>query len=98
MNAALKRFTEYRLHSGIEPFAVYDGYEGLIEGRIRKLGYADVAGIIMRGGTVIGSAGSQRFWEASYRETVVKWSRDAIVSTIPFWRWAGSLCESERIV
>ena len=67
MNAALKRFVEYALMRRIEPFFVYDGYEGLIDGRIVKAGYEDVARILTLGGTNIGSARSKRFMEASYR-------------------------------
>jgi 6-phosphofructokinase 1 len=67
MNAALKRFVEYCMQKHITPYFVKNGYEGLIDGQIVQAGYADVAGIITRGGTVIGSARSKRFLEKAYR-------------------------------
>jgi len=68
MNPALKHFVEYALHKGLSPYFIYDGYEGLIDGTIKKVSYDDVAGIITRGGTIIGSARSQRFHQEYYRK------------------------------
>ena len=67
MNPALKRFVEYTFAKGMEPYFVRNGYEGLIDNFITPADYRDVAGIITRGGTKIGSARSMRFKEASYR-------------------------------
>jgi len=50
MNPAIKRFVEYSLEQGAEPWFVIDGLEGLIDGNIRPASYKDVAGIIHRGG------------------------------------------------
>lgn len=68
MNPALKHFVEYSLHKGLNPYFVYDGYEGLIDNKIQEATYRDVAGIINRGGTVIGSARSERFMQKKYRD------------------------------
>lgn len=68
MNPALKHFVEYTLQKGLTPYFVYDGYEGLIDNNIIKAGYEDVAGIIIRGGTKIGSIRSKRFMQSSYRQ------------------------------
>lgn len=67
MNPALKRFVEYAYAKGMQPFFVYNGYEGLIDDNIHEAHYEDVAGIITRGGTKIRSARSERFKEASHR-------------------------------
>jgi len=67
MNPALKQFVEYSLQNNLTPYFVYDGYEGLIDNNIKKASYCDVAGIINRGGTKIGSARSKRFLQAKYR-------------------------------
>ena len=72
MNAALKRFVEYCFRRNIEPWFVYDGYEGLIDDRIERATYASVAGIITRGGTKIGSARSKRFMEKHYRKQAIE--------------------------
>ena len=69
MNPALKQFVEYSLQNNLTPYFVYDGYEGLIDNNIKEASYCDVAGIITRGGTKIGSARSQRFMIQEYRQT-----------------------------
>ena len=68
MNPALKHFVEYSLQKNLVPYFVYDGYEGLIDNNIKEATYEDVAGIITRGGTNIGSARSKRFMEKEYRQ------------------------------
>ncbi len=67
MNPALKRFVEYAFANKLTPYFVYDGYEGLIDDRIDEAHYRDVAGIINKGGTIIGSSRSERFMEVTYR-------------------------------
>jgi 6-phosphofructokinase 1 len=68
MNPALKRFVEYSFEKGLVPHFVYHGYEGLIDDNIFQAGFKDVAGIITRGGTKIGSARSERFMLPEYRQ------------------------------
>jgi len=68
MNPAIKRFVEYSFKKGLQPYFVYGGYEGLIDNKIKKASYADVTGIIHRGGTKIFSARSKRFTQKKYRE------------------------------
>ena len=67
MNPAIKHFVEYSIQKNLKPYFVYNGFEGLIENEIKEATYSDVAGIINRGGTKIGSARSQRFMESCYR-------------------------------
>ena len=68
MNPALKRFVEYAIARDMEPYFVYHGFEGLIDNKIVPATYRDVAGIITRGGTKIGSARSERFKQSAYRQ------------------------------
>lgn len=68
MNPALKHFVEHALKKGLNPYFVYDGYEGLIDNNIKKAGYEDVSGIINKGGTKIGSARSKRFMLKEFRD------------------------------
>ncbi len=67
MNPAIKRFVEYSFAKGMQPYFVYNGYEGLIDNTIHEAYYEDVAGIMSRGGTKIRSARSIRFKETAYR-------------------------------
>jgi len=68
MNAALKRFVEYSIAKALTPYFVHHGFEGLIDNKIVKAGYSDVAGIISRGGTKIHTSRSKRFMEKPYRK------------------------------
>jgi len=68
MNPAIKHFVEYSLAKGLNPFFVYDGFEGLIDNNIVSAGYSDVSGIMSRGGTKIGSARSERFMDPKQRQ------------------------------
>ncbi|WP_455756718.1 6-phosphofructokinase [Sulfurimonas sp.] len=68
MNPALKHFVEYSLQKDLTPYFVYDGFEGLIDNNIKEASYCDVAGIITRGGTKIGSSRSDRFMQEKYRK------------------------------
>ena len=71
MNAALKRFVEYSKAKGLTPFFVDKGFEGLIDNRIMKADYSDVAGVISRGGTKIHSSRSKRFMQKEYRQQAI---------------------------
>ncbi len=77
MNPALKHFVEYSIQKKLTPFFIYDGYEGLIDNKIKKVTYCDVSGIITRGGTKIGSSRSKRFMQKKYRQ-VAKNNLDAL--------------------
>jgi 6-phosphofructokinase 1 len=67
MNPAIKRFIEYCFQREETPYLVYDGLEGLIDGSIREAGWNDATGIIYRGGTVIRSTRSSRFYDPKFR-------------------------------
>ncbi|WP_457595919.1 6-phosphofructokinase [Hydrogenimonas sp.] len=68
MNAAVKKFVDYTFDKGEEPYLIFDGLEGLIDGKIKKAEHSDVAGILHRGGSVIRSSRSKRFFEYEYRK------------------------------
>ena len=72
MNPALKQFVEYSLQKNLKPYFIYDGFEGLIDNHIKEASYCDVAGIITRGGTKIGSARSKRFMKKEFRQIAKK--------------------------
>ncbi len=67
MNPAIKKFVEYSIEKNLTPYFVYDGFDGLIDNNIKEACYCDVAGIITRGGTKIGSARSKRFIKKEFR-------------------------------
>ncbi|HWQ13152.1 MAG TPA: 6-phosphofructokinase [Roseiflexaceae bacterium] len=63
MNAALRAAARAAIGYGAAVYAIFEGYQGLVEGgdRIRPLSWEDVGGVMHRGGTVIGTARSQAF-------------------------------------
>jgi 6-phosphofructokinase 1 len=63
MNAAVRAVARTALDRGVEVYAIYEGYQGMVEGgeRIRKMNWDSVGGILQRGGTVIGTARSDEF-------------------------------------
>ncbi len=69
MNAAVRAVVRTALEKGAETYAIYEGYQGMLEGgdKIRPIGWSDVGGILQLGGTIIGSARCQKFRERDGR-------------------------------
>ena len=63
MNAAVRAVVRTGIDKGAEVYAVYEGYQGLVEGgeRIKRLDWNSVSGILQKGGTIIGTARSEEF-------------------------------------
>jgi 6-phosphofructokinase 1 len=74
MNPAVRAVVRTALNLGAEIFAVYEGYQGLVDGgdRIRPVSWNDVSAILNRGGTVIGTARSMDFRERGGRLRAVR--------------------------
>ncbi len=83
MNPAIKKFVDYAFKCDETPYFIYDGLEGMIDGKIEKATHRDVAGILHNGGAIIGSSRSKRFYEPKYRkmawENLQKHSIDGVV-------------------
>lgn len=63
MNAAVRAVVRTALDRGMEVYAIYEGYQGMVDGadRIRKMTWDSVGGILHQGGTVIGTARCNEF-------------------------------------
>lgn len=61
MNAAIRAVTRTAIDKKWEVVGVRHGYAGLVSGDFRPLGPRDVGGIIQMGGTMLGSARSEKF-------------------------------------
>lgn len=68
MNPAIKSFVDYSYEKGLEPYFIYEGFEGLIDNNIKKAKHEDVAGILHLGGTIIKTSRSKRFLEKEFRK------------------------------
>jgi 6-phosphofructokinase 1 len=74
MNAVVRAVVRTALDRGIEVQAIYEGYEGLVEGGdlIRPMTWDSVGGILHRGGTIIGTARSEAFRTPEGRQQAAK--------------------------
>ena len=61
MNAAVRAVVRKSIFEGLEVAGVYNGYQGLIEGKIENMELGSVGDIIQRGGTMLRSARSPEF-------------------------------------
>ena len=61
MNAAVRAIVRNAVHNDLHIYGIMRGYEGMIDGNIRRLETTDVSNIIHRGGTILKTARSQRF-------------------------------------
>jgi len=63
MNAAVRAIVRTALDIGIEVYAIYEGYQGMVDGGhfIRRMTWDSVGGILQKGGTIIGTARSDEF-------------------------------------
>ncbi len=55
LNAAIRGLGKAAIFKGIEVVGIQDGYQGLIENRVEKLGVNELSGILTRGGTILGT-------------------------------------------
>lgn len=55
LNAVIRAVARDAFHCAIKVIGIEDGYLGLIENRFRELTEADMAGLLLRGGTILGS-------------------------------------------
>ncbi|KAI9137879.1 phosphofructokinase-domain-containing protein [Paraphysoderma sedebokerense] len=71
MNAAVRAIVRMAYVKGMEPFAVYDGYQGLVDNRMKKMNWDDVRGLLSLGGTSIGTARCAAFRQRDGRRQAV---------------------------
>ena len=83
MNAAIRAVVRTGIYHQLEVVGIREGYNGLIEGNITKMGARSVSNIINLGGTILKSARSEEFRTYEGRkkayETCVKNGIDALV-------------------
>lgn len=68
MNAAIRAVVRMGIAKGLEVYGIYQGYVGMIEGKISPLQPRDVANIIQRGGTVLKTGRSAEFMKPEFRK------------------------------
>ncbi len=68
MNAAVRAVVRTAIYHDLHVYGIYGGYEGMIEGRIKRLEKRDVGNIIHRGGTILKTARSKEFMTSEGRQ------------------------------
>ncbi|KAI9244769.1 6-phosphofructokinase [Sporodiniella umbellata] len=83
MNASVRAVVRYGISKGCEVFAVYEGYQGLVDGGIQKMDWKSVRGYLSVGGTSIGTARCMPFKTREGRlqaaENLIKNGIDALI-------------------
>src|SRR5690625_3976782 len=72
MNAAIRAIVRKGITENFEVYGIYYGYEGLINGTIKKMEVGTVGDIIHRGGTMLYSARSEKFRTNEGQELAVQ--------------------------
>ncbi|MDD5728437.1 MAG: 6-phosphofructokinase, partial [Victivallales bacterium] len=67
MNAAVRAVVRTALVNDFEVYAIYEGYQGLVDNIIKPFSWESVSSIMQYGGTAIGTARCKRFQEFSGR-------------------------------
>jgi len=83
MNAAIRAVIRTAVYYKREPYGIYRGYEGMIDGDIERFNARKVSNIINRGGTILKTARSKEFRTVEGRkkayEQLVKHNIDALI-------------------
>ena len=72
MNATIRAVVRAGINSGDQVFGIYDGYRGLVEGKITEFTRKDVSEILSKGGTILGTARLPEFKYEQVRALAVK--------------------------
>lgn len=76
MNAAIRAVVRKGIYHGLEVYGIYSGYQGLMEGKIKKLEARSVGDILHRGGTILQTARSKEFMTPEGRKKALKILQD----------------------
>ena len=68
MNACIRAVVRTAIYNGLEIYGINRGYEGMIEGDIKRMQSHSVSNIVQRGGTILKSARSMEFKTPEGRE------------------------------
>lgn len=72
MNAAIRAVVRTSIYHGLEIYGIVGGYEGMINGKFKKMDKRGVGNILHRGGTVLKTARSKEFMTPEGRAQAYK--------------------------
>jgi 6-phosphofructokinase 1 len=100
MNAAIRAVTRTAIYHDLHVFGITSGYQGMIQGNIKRLEKHDVANIMQRGGTILKTARSMEFMTPEGRkkafESLKAYDIDACVAIGGNGTYTGALKFSEE--
>ncbi|KAG2206714.1 hypothetical protein INT47_003656 [Mucor saturninus] len=83
MNPCVRAVVRYGISKGCDVFAIYEGYQGLVDNGIKKMDWKSVRGYLSVGGTTIGTARCMPFKTREGRlqaaENLIKSGIDALI-------------------
>ncbi|KAL8648989.1 MAG: hypothetical protein Q9226_005766 [Calogaya cf. arnoldii] len=98
MNGAVRAVVRMSIHMGCEAYAIYEGYEGLVQGGklIKQMHWDDVRGYLSEGGTLIGTARCKAFMERPGRLQAAKHMVMAGIDALVICGGDGSLTGADK--
>lgn len=72
MNATVRAIVRAAIKSGDQVYGIYDGYRGLVEGKLSEFSAKNVSEILSKGGTILGTARLPEFKYEAVRKLAVK--------------------------
>lgn len=91
MNPFIRAVVRTASANNIRVLGIEGGYEGLIHGKFCELGVRDVGGILQRGGTILQTARSKEFREASGQREAIRQINNAGMDAVIVAGGDGSL-------
>lgn len=98
MNAAVRAITRCGIDLGWEVFGVRRGFSGLVAGKLEQLSLRSVAGILQRGGTMLGSARCQELMTEAGQRLAVQNLYEQDIDALIVIGGNGSQAGSARLV
>ena len=97
MNACIRAATRTALGSGVEVWGVWDGFNGLVDHRMEQLTTRGVAGILQRGGSIIGAGRCDAFFQEPTRSECATFLRDQGIEGVIIVGGEGSLAGGREL-
>jgi len=72
MNASIRAITRSGIYHDMEVYGIYNGYQGLVEDKIELLSRNSVSDIMIKGGTILGSARLPEFKTLEFQQKAVE--------------------------
>ena len=90
MNPAIRAAVDHARQLGMNPYVVYDGLEGLIDGKIKEATRELTSDMIYRGGTLLRSSRSKRFFDYEFRKQAYEHLKDRNIDKLVIMGGDGS--------